>query len=308
MSGVQVGPGQYLDWLEGTAKPCEGQKPSDLASEVAEQFGGMQIQPGRRGWYSSWGVVLGSGYISWDDTYPERGVHLCLPATALARLTFDWLGLAQCFLMWSGKWTRCDLAQDTNETDVPTVRAAVQSRNVVSHFRKAHRTDDLWGEGSTVTLGQRGSDSYVRIYDKRAERLAAGEACEVAIWTRCEVELRRDRANAAVLSLLAGENMAGIIRGVVDFRDRSQDENSAKCPQLDWWQRWLSGVTVVKLAAEKVKSDLDKMRRWVEKQVKVTLGVLLAQDGGDMGWIETVCKQGWAQAPRWKRDLVGVAV
>lgn len=298
--------GGLLDWLEFTLFCREGQRPGSLADEVAEQFAGMSKQETRRGWYAEWGLILGDGWIAWDDDHRERGVHVALPSQALGRLRSDWRGLVQACLEWGVKFTRCDIAIDSDSVVVDRVRVvASDRRNVISHFRKAHVTDDLWEEGSTVAFGKRGSDSYVRIYDKRAEQLGKGETVVADVWTRCEVELRRARAHQAVMLLFGGELAAGIIAGTIDFRDGAQDENSTRCERLDWWQEWLDGVAAVRLRVQGVRSDMQRMRAWLQRQVAVTLGVMAAAEGGSVSWVYDLIADGWDRAPKWKRELAG---
>lgn len=302
MSGIELGPGSSLDWLEFTV-PVKGRLPSEAAVEWAGHFGGMvPLEHGRYG-YSSGAAVLGCGCLWWSDDRPDMGVHVSLPSDALERYTGDWHALCQCVWWDLGKFTRCDLALDQGETPIDTVVEAVRARQVVSHFRKANQTVNLWGDGCTIYLGASTSDTRVRIYDKRAELLARGQECGCEVLVRCEAQFRRERADAAMRELYGGAHGGALMRGVLDFRDVEAADQSNRADVLPWWERWLSGAAAVKLKVVKVVRDLAKMRRWVERQVSQTLGVLLKADGDNPYWLLDRALLGWSRAPEWKRAL-----
>lgn len=307
MSGIELANGRCLDWLEGTI-PVKGCKPSERAAELAQQFGGMTPLDNGRFGYSAGASVYSSGRIFWADDRPEMGVHFSLPSSALERSNGDWQ--AWCAVVWwdRGEFTRCDLALDQCETPIAVVAEAVRSRQVVSHFQQANRLDNLWGDGSTIYLGSPASDTRVRIYDKRAEMIARGEECPHETLVRCEVQWRRKRANQVMRELVAGADVAGLVRGVVDFRDLAAAKQSNRAEITDWWERWMSGAAAVKLAIQKRKSDLDAMRAWVKRQVAATLGVLLQADKGNPYWLLDEAQRGWERAPGWKRQLVSAPV
>lgn len=307
MSGIELGNGRCLDWLEATV-PVKGCLPSERAAELAEQFGGMTpLDHGGYG-YSAGGTVFGTGRIFWADERPEMGVHVSLPSSALERSNGDWQAWVAVVWWDRGKFTRCDLALDQIETPLDVVAEAVKARQVVSHFQRANQLTNLWAEGSTVYLGSTASDTRVRIYDKRAEMIARGEDCPEQLLVRCEVQFRRERAEQVMRQLAAGADLAGLIRGVLDFRDLAAANQSNRAEQLPWWERWLSGAAAVKLVIKKRKSDLDAMRAWVKRQVSATLGVLLQADKGNPYWLLDEAQRGWDRAPKWKRQLVSAPV
>lgn len=303
MSGIDLGSERYLDWMAGTVPVSAGRKPSEIAAEIGECLGGASpLEHGMRG-YASGAAVLGSGRLLWHDGRPEMGVHFDLSATALERMTGDWLAVVQVVTCYGGHFTRADVALDQHETPIETVVQAVKDHQVVSHFQRASHMGSLWGPGSTVYLGSVHSDTKVRIYDKRAERLAAGLEVAEGIWVRAEVEFHRARADVVVRMLAGGENPASLVRAVLDFRDLTVNEQSNRCPQFDWWEKWLAGVKAAVFALPEKIADVDRWRQWIAKQVSCTLAAVVQADGGALDWLVGEMQKGWNKMPVWKREI-----
>jgi phage replication initiation protein len=304
MSGITLGDGWGVDWIAFTLPIRAGCTPYGVAAELGQQFGGLgAVVPGRYG-YSCMSSVLGSGWVMWAPERPDQGVHCVLPASALERMAVSLKALDQVILWDRGHYTRIDLWLDSYTVPVSVVAAAVRDRQVVSHFRRAGMIQSLWSDGCTVSLGSRQSDSYVRIYDKRAEQLGKGLEVPDDVWTRCELESKGDRADAVMRAVMAGDSVPGIIQGVLDFRDRSQADQSNRCDQLSWWAEWLQGCKRVVIQVARQLRDMDQWRAWIERQAAQTLGCLLVADGGSLDWLVAIAKQGWQKAPAWKRDIV----
>lgn len=306
MSGVSLGSERYLDWLSGTVPVPADSSPAAVAVMVGELCGGFVLLDRGGMGYTSAASVLGSGRVLWHPDRSEMGVHVVLPASALERLPGDWRGFVQALLWVGAKFTRCDLALDQHETALDVVRAAVAARQVVSRFRKALHMQNMWGEGETVYLGAPSSDTKVRIYDKRAESLERGEEVPEGVWVRCEVEFHRERADAVLRGVYDGEDPAGFVRAVLDFRDLTEDGRSNRCTVFDWWERWLGGVQKAIFNLPKRAGDLDSLRRWVRRQVAPTLALLLKADEDNPFWLLDSALAAWCRVPSWKRQYLGV--
>lgn len=303
MSGIDLGGERYLDWLSGTVPVTAGRKSSEIAAEIGECLGGLSpLEHGMYG-YEGGGSVLGSGRVFWHDGRPEMGVHFSLPATALERLIGDWRGFVQVVTCYGGHFTRGDVALDQHETSMETVVAAVQTHQVVSHFRTASHMVNLWDAGSTVYLGAVASATRVRIYDKGAEQKAAGVEVPDGTWVRCEVQFRDERSDVVVRGLASGEDPASYVRAVLDFRDLTVDEQSNRCPALPWWDTWLAGVKGAVFALPAKIADMDRWRAWVSKQVAGTLAAIVQADGGALDWLVDEMVKGWGRLPTWKREI-----
>ena len=114
--------------------------------------------------------------------------------------------------------------------------------------------------GETIYIGSPQSQTLLRIYDKRLESQAKQREEWQDYGIRWELELKKDRAQACgqVLSYLEEtdwlEYMVGLLRGYVDFRDTSRDEEDEfryRAPLLDWWLQLTEGSRKVVSSSEK---------------------------------------------------------
>jgi phage replication initiation protein len=85
------------------------------------------------------------------------------------------------------------------------------------------------------------------------------------------LELKKDRAQICgqVLSYLEEpdwlEFIVGVLRGYVDFRQTSRDEEDEfryRAPLLDWWVLLTDGFKKGCLVVEKDAQTLPKVKRW----------------------------------------------
>ena len=95
---------------------------------------------------------------------------------------------------------RFDIAYDDflGFLDLPSIVADTRSKNFVSKFRSAPQVIESVGESEsafTVTHGRKGSDAFIRIYDKRLEQQAQQFTTH---WVRSEIMLRHERAASAI--------------------------------------------------------------------------------------------------------------
>ena len=152
--------------------------------------------------------------------------------------------------------TRLDLAYDDHNgiLDIDRIAADVRDRNYTSASRKAaiHWSDDQDNDiqGTTVEIGSRTSSVMVRIYDKAAER---GFGKELH-WIRIEIQLRKERAMAAVMEVLNSQRVGftalGILRNYIQFRTPDgMDTNKCRWPIADYW--------------EKVLLDIERISIWI---------------------------------------------
>lgn len=169
----------------------------------------------------------------------------------------DWMELLKYICTKKGKIniTRLDLAYDDHIglLDIHRIRSDVEDRNYVSKARKAFViwSDDLNQDvqGLTVEVGSRQSRVLIRIYNKAAER----GFDHSKHWIRVEVQLREQRAMAAVAELIQlqhiGKTASGIIRNYCTFRTPSDDTNKSRWPMADYW--------------DKLLMDMDRISLWI---------------------------------------------
>lgn len=167
--------------------------------------------------------------------------------------------------------TRVDFAWDGVGFTVANARSWLVRRDVRTRARSAVGTDQLWEtpkEGDSVTVGSKASTWQFQVYDRRGP-------------VRGELRLRGERATAAYDVLMGDPSgwsagFLGILRGLVDFVDRSQAARAEDCPLLPSWAGFVAGAqrVVVRLAG-KAAPSFERAREWVLRQVAPTLVTLV---------------------------------
>ncbi len=280
---VDGGSGLILDWLAFSVPYDDG------LALVEKLFGKPQLRPrGIRG-YTHSGTICGSGVVGWSPERPEQKVHVQMPSTALSQAVEAMPGLDHArpllqFLVEEGAvMRRVDFALDDRRGLLSMARIGehVAQDWFVSRSRQVDRYQRLrGGDGETFFFGSRSSESYVRIYDKRAERMDKGED-DPGHWIRVELELKGDKAQAVVEGYLGQgeEYLVGLLRGLLDFKEPSSDETKARWPTAPWWAALLDGAEKVRLSMPREKPTLERSKAWAHKQVAPTLAMVCAAEG-----------------------------
>ena len=127
--------------------------------------------------------------------------------------------------------------------------------------------------------------------------------------------MKQDRAQACglVLSYLEEtdwlEFIVGLLRGYVDFRDTTRDEEEEfryRAPLLDWWLLLTDGFKKGRLVVEKEPQTLAKAKRWVSQSVAPTLAMCVEHPGG-LAWLEHVLVVGKSRLKAKHRRLLNTA-
>ena len=264
-----------IDWLTVVFHDCH-------VSDVMELLGlpvstpwqekqiyrnGYPMQTFWNGICISWGADDVRFYSSSDGKSAEERVRhdmgICLNLSGTGCRAFeqygrgDWMELLKYICTKKGKIniTRLDLAYDdhTGVLNIHRIRSDVEDRNYVTRARKAFViwSDDLNEDiqGMTIEVGSRQSRVLIRIYDKAAER----GFDHTRHWIRVEVQLREQRAMAAVAELIqlqhVGKTAAGIVRNYCTFRSPTGDTNKSRWPITDYW--------------DKLLMDMDRISLWI---------------------------------------------
>lgn len=301
-----------IDWLAFTLPSCSLQ-------DVLQVLGGdwIQSESGFRRYPVSWittGSDRGIGKLGTGAARNPREVHVDLSAGIVApweagkvRTVIQWI-LAQ-----QGHLTRLDCALDDRASLVPlaTISHAVEVGQCVTRARQIQRISSALihtgtASGETIYFGSPQSQTKLRVYDKRLESQAKQREDWQEYGIRWELELKQERAQVCgqVLSYLEEadwlEFMVGVLRGYVDFRDTSreeEDESRYRAPLLEWWLQLTDGLKKGRLVVEKEAQTLLKVKRWISQSVAPMLAVIYAEHPGGHAWLE---KQIIAGAKRWK--------
>jgi phage replication initiation protein len=301
-----------IDWLAFTL-------PSGSVKDTIEMVGGdwTKSATGFRGYPASWITASASRGVGKLGTGAPRApleVHVDLSAGIVApwptdkvRTVFQWI------VKQEGHLTRLDCALDDRASCVPlsTIRQAIASGQCVTRADRMQRISSRsihkdTPSGETLYLGSPQSQTLLRVYDKRLESQAKQREDWQDYGIRWELELKKDRAQVCgqVLSYLEEtdwlEFMVGVLRGYVDFRATTRDEEDEfryRAPLLDWWLLLTDGFKKGRLVVEKEAQTLPKVKRWVSQSVAPMLAVICAADLGGHAWLE---KQIIAGKRRWK--------
>lgn len=314
-------PPVLLDWLAYTAP--DGTELADILPD-AERLDWTELETGGLGYRRQ---LAAEGIRVYFDGQPGMGMHVSISGSACrameARMTADGYHLAEWptllrYLRDSGfKVTRCDVALDdrAGALDMPTIVEAVKARECVTRF-KTWRKDEGGRigkpeQGVTLYLGAPSSETRVRFYDKRAERVQAGDP-DPGPWVRVELQLRHETAAAMIERLIdaagAAEPIAAALRGLIDFRTPSgTDSNRRRWLPAEWWLSWLAGVETAALTLQPAQRTLAKVLRWIEKQVAPSLALLTLNAGGDLAPLAQLAAAGAARLRPRHYALAGLA-
>ena len=278
-----------VDWLEGTWIAPTTAAGLELAQTVAGQM--TPLQRGARG-YTNTAMTPGQGQISWSPLRPSNGVHLTLPATALAAAQLqDAPGLLRFLKDTQWQASRIDLAQDDKGglLHMDTIADKLADRAFIGRAKKGGEiTSWALGEeerGRTLQIGRRTSQQYMRIYDKAAEQHVPGP------WIRVELELKHKRAQVAHELLLSQGPTAipGMIRAFVDFTEPTKDTNRRRWPQAHWWGTFLAGTEKEPLTIPTKTRTLDDIAAWWTYACTPTAYILMTHH--DEAWIIKTIKE-----------------
>jgi hypothetical protein len=308
-----INPGVVLDWLRFTIPLSDLDKLPGVLHELRQTFGGADILlHGMSGYTRSIPILGGTGKIMWHPERVEMGVHVMLPAGALANIWAD--GLFENipdFLSWvverEGKFTRIDLAIDTDRVHMDTIEAACTDivaggqQTLVTRCQKVDLDKSLRGsKGKTVYVGSRNSDRFVRFYDKAVE-----QGLEDVVWTRCEIQHGGEHANVVAHSIIQGGiDPVELFNSVVDFRDPDSDPNPSRRSRCDWWEMWL-GVCTSKVSFAIVQLDkaVKQVAEWVVTQVAPSLAMLAMADPENIKmWLSRIVEDGFGKLDVYRRE------
>ena len=275
-----------IDWISVTLPNTPA-----VWRQLKNTFGEWQGIDTRIYGYSKSAFVLGTGRAFWSDDKPENGIHLRLPATALAEWAHGYWLLLSILAGNGGKFTRLDLAFDdfAGLLDIPTIAHNWHTGQVNTRYRSM----TVWsepveqgsgpGQISGLSFGNRQSQSYIRIYDKRLERQKNGVLDLPDHWVRLEIETKDEKATAIVSDLLKlsgdsrrAEYLAGLLAGLFDVVvNPATDTNKARWKRADWWDQFLAGASKVRLGLAKVQKTLEQVKTWFVSSIAPMAAVLL---------------------------------
>lgn len=281
-----------IDWLEGTINLKKTKKTViHTVSELKAYFSGLglswlELDRGAMG-YTHSAKVGASIRVCWSPERSEMGVHVSIPASGLAEIGGRAESVCFDFYHMGMVCGRIDNAYDDFEgnLNLQEIEAKVRRGEFVCRGKSAESYKSLWGgSGCTISFGKRGSESYVRIYDKSAEQADKGKGV-FTHWVRAELESKGDRAQAIFLQIVTNpegwQSLAlGWLRSYLDFKDVGGAAQKTRWESSSFWLTFLDHAAKVRLVIVKGARTIEDVRAWVKRQVVPSLFAL----GKTIGW------------------------
>lgn len=315
-------PKPIIDWLSFTL-PYGGDAGNSSFDWIIETFGAMSkpMKKGFRG-YANAAVLDNRGLVGWTPARPENRIHVMLSSRALWGWQPASLVLIRDIIRIGGTFSRIDLAFDdlTGLLSMDEIRGCCLSGAVATRFRSWSSIDgyavendkdihvemiesgDFKGNvGRTIYIGRRISESFIRVYDKRAEVIAKHpDADPPPHWIRFEIETKKDRADRLAGALVDGHNPVGYARSLIDFKKpQPGDTRRDRWPLADWWLSFMGGHEKAPLVVPEGNPDwFEDMLSWLETQCSAAVYV-----AGELGYLDEILEKGKRRAAKKQRYL-----
>jgi DNA relaxase NicK len=182
-----------------------------------------------------------------------------------------------------------------------TIAEAVAAGELTSKWHGGKIEQQFDGDGlrdsRTITFGAATSNSRLRIYDKQAEQRDKGNDPGEAPWVRVELQLRDEQAEALIRQIVesagAAEALLGVIRGHLEFKERSvTDSNKRRWMPVAWWAAFLQHATKRRLGIGRPLRTLETVLRWTDRQVAPALALIVRAHGGSWRYLRRLVEGG----------------
>lgn len=253
--------------------------------------------------YSRSGLLCdGLGYIGYHNERLEMGVHCVLPSSALAVVAarfgdgFDFIkflsdlnSLKSIFYVPEHNknkpyvnFTRVDIAFDdfSGVLNLAEIKEALlqkydggDTNYITSRWRSSEERRKYGDGGITHYIGSRDSSCFGRCYNKQAEQKVDYH------WVRFELEYKDDKACQLVNAVSVSgsvytlfESLRSYIRFNVPPSD-GEDKTRQWCI-AGWWSDFVEVSKNFVLGCGVPRSSVEKVHKWLEKQVAPALAVV----------------------------------
>lgn len=299
-----------------------------VRSLLAGRVGTVVDRPGGTRWYESAQTFGQFGSLmAWGNRSGSAEVFVEVHQTDCDVFGFEWTRqLMRKLSEWDTRCTRIDpYVDDYARTVAPAVVLdAFEAGQAVTRMEKAELHRTVRG-GTTATFGARGSEAFLRVYEKGEDSYVSLVAPEDGDAERSEGATAaasgrfgvRDRWELEAKGRLAGELWAGIVAGlapdrllwsylsgVLDFRARVPGQaHGERAPRLWWWAALVEAVQRARVAPRRLVDSLARRMTWLEHQVARVYATVAAGYGPGLGpWLEEIGRQrmtalDWAMVP-----------
>lgn len=245
--------------------------------------------------------MSGQGCRQFEETFKETG--------------WGWSDFFEYVMGYNMNITRIDLAIDdfTGYFTLKQIEGCIRRGCVASRFRTARNFEEFLLEdgltnGQTIYFGK--TDVIIRFYDKYRERINKGYAlnCDIDFWQRTEIQLRGDRAFAAIQCIVQNELQIGnFIKGVLNrylaFKIKGTQKDRAKWKNCKWWEKFLNGVDKIKLSLTAPEKTILRTKDWIDTQICASVATLYEALGDDTLFLEYILNRGKTQMSDKQKEL-----
>ena len=197
--------------------------------------------------------------------------------------------------------TRLDVAYDdmTGVLDIDQICDKTRLGEFVSRIQ--HYESIYGSKGNSVNFGSKGSNVFIRIYDKARERgFSDGRH-----WIRCELQIRKENACGFVNKLAQielCELYTGVLKNYLSFREANEnDSNKRRWEESPWWTEFLDHARAISIVAKPgVIYNLSACEKYVLTQPVGSIKTLIKIYGVD-SFLEMIDSAPAPKNPKYKR-------
>lgn len=200
--------------------------------------------------------------------------------------------------------TRLDVAYDdmTGIFDINEICDKTRLEHFVSRIQ---RYEAIYGsKGNSVNFGAKGSNVFIRIYDKAMER----GYTDGRHWIRCELQLRKENA-CGFVNKLPDETLSslycGVIKNYLSFREVDEfDSNKRRWEECTWWTDFLDNAKAISIVDKPgVVYNLSACEKYVLTQPVGSIKTLITIYGAE-AFIDMIEKAPKPKNPKYKRLIL----
>ena len=197
--------------------------------------------------------------------------------------------------------TRLDIAFD-DVTGVFDINLICDKTRLEEFVCRMKTYQSIYGnKGNSVTFGRKGSDVFIRIYDKARER--GFKASDNKHWVRCELQLKDINAMGFVDKLTymdLREAYLGVLKNYLSFKEPTNDSNKRRWPETKWWSAFLDNAVRISVWSKPgVDYNLSRLERYVLTQPIGSIKTLIELFGAE-SFLEMVRKAPAPKNPKYK--------
>lgn len=272
------------------------------------------LETGGMGYSKSY--ILGHIKVFFDGS-ADMGCHVEMSGQACREFeayNIQWSNVVAEVFASGGKFSRIDLAHDDfqNRLKLTTMEGKIKRGAVRSVFKKARSLKEyLLKDGSytgkTLYFGSKMSLVQIRVYDKTLEQINKGKENVLENWVRIEMQCRDERAQAIASHILfdEGKDIGTLYKQFLSYYvnfliKNSDDTNKSRWRICEWWTDFLDGLEGMPLALAPKPRTIEKITKWVLKQVVPSLAMLSVDSNGKLQNLENVFKLTMAGVSRLK--------